>query len=86
MALRATYIRLPLYGAACLRHSSTAGGVKTETGPRARDMAPDFEDTREAYRSKSFSELLRHYAVFKLFTITPLVNNNKQVSTEYVNS
>ena len=47
----------------------------TETAPR-----PDFGDSREAYRSKSFSELLRHYIVFKVFTFKPLVDNNKTVS------
>lgn len=49
-------------------------------GPEATGSVPDFGDTREAYRSKSLSEMLRHYVVFKAFTFKPLVDNNKLVS------
>lgn len=40
----------------------------------------DFSNTKEAYRSKSFYELLRHYFVFKALSYQRLVDNNKTVS------
>lgn len=72
------YVRttaLPLRSAVCGRHSSSAAGKKD-----GRPCTPKFGDTREAYRSKSFSELLRHYVVFKAFSFRYLVDNNKRVS------
>ena len=40
----------------------------------------DFENTKEAYRSKSNVELLRSLLVFKLCTFDILVDKNKEVS------
>lgn len=45
-------------------------------------VVPEFGNTREAYRSKSFFELLRQYVVFKAFTYQYLVDNNKSVSVQ----
>lgn len=39
----------------------------------------DFGNTKEAYRSKKFSELLRHYLVLQVFSFKYLVDNNKTV-------
>ena len=74
-----------------LRHSSTnsvrdekAKGAShvwpSEQAAGTTDLVPGFGDTKEAYRSKSFLELLRHYVVFKSFTFNYLVDNNKAVS------
>lgn len=74
-----------------LRHSSSSGNSEITGASRVwpsyqhTRAAPDhpvpsFGDTKEAYRSKTFSELLRHYAVFKTFTFKYLVDNNKSVS------
>lgn len=66
---------------AVLKHnSSTASDSKPGSRAEPSLVVPDFGDTREAYRSKSFSELLRHYVVFKAFTFKSLVHNNKSVS------
>lgn len=79
MAVRAAIRRGNHIGAAlsrpvCARHShGAAGGSDGESHL-------DFGNTKEAYRSKSFSELLRHYVVFKAFTFKSLVDNNKAVS------
>ena len=74
-----------------LRHSSAnsirdekAKGAShvwpSEQAAGATDLVPGFGDTKEAYRSKSFLELLRHYVVFKSFTFNYVVDNNKAVS------
>ncbi len=61
--------------------TSTTSLADTPTTARDGQKRPlDFNDTREAYRSKSHFELLRHYAVFKLFSYQTLVDNNKLVS------
>lgn len=39
----------------------------------------DFSNTVEAFRSKSMTELLRHYFVFKSFTFNTLVDNSQKV-------
>ena len=40
----------------------------------------DFGNTKEAYKSKTFYELLRHYVVFKALSYQRLVDRNKEVS------
>ena len=40
----------------------------------------DFSNTREAYRSKTFGELFRHYLVYKVFSYTSVVENSQRVS------
>ena len=58
-----------------LRHISTAKQDKTTS----EHEQLDFGNTKEAYRSKTFSELLRNYVVFKIFSFKILVDNNKTV-------
>ena len=76
---------LPRSDAQCRRHSSTGMGEgrgETPGSDAAGSPTPNFEDIREAYRSKSFSELLRQYVVFKAFTFKILVDKNKAVSSK----
>ena len=40
----------------------------------------DFSNTREAYRSKTLGELLRHYLVYQVFSYTSVVENSQRVS------
>ena len=61
----------------CLHTSAGSAGKERAKSEQA---TLDFEDTRAAYRSMSFSELFRHYVVFKTFTYKSLVDNNKAVS------
>lgn len=39
----------------------------------------DFSDTEKVYRFKSFGELVRHYLVFKLFSVDNLVKNSDKL-------
>ena len=39
----------------------------------------DFENTAEAYRSKTTQELLRHFVVFSTFTFAGIVNRSHKV-------
>lgn len=72
-------VRAALSVSRYVRHScSTAGEGDNPRG--TKPGALDFGDTREAYRSRSFSELFRHYVVFKAFTFEYLVDHNKGVS------
>ncbi len=40
----------------------------------------DFTDTKKAYHLKSFSELLRHYLLYKIFGFKSLVRHSNKVS------
>ncbi|KAK2819150.1 hypothetical protein Q5P01_024711 [Channa striata] len=55
--------------------SQTTQGPKT----RVNKIHIDFENTREAYKSKGNVELLRSLLVFKLCTIDVLVDKNKEL-------
>jgi hypothetical protein len=70
-----------------LPYSTSGGGNGSQGGAGGSEESGrttlNFEDTREAYRSMSFSELFRHYVVFKAFTYKSLVDNNKSVSLRY---
>lgn len=44
----------------------------------------DFEQTREAYKSRDSLELLRSLVVFKLCSYDFLVDKNKEVMTRYL--
>lgn len=44
------------------------------------NISIDFENTQEAYKSKSTLELMRSLLVFKLCTVDFLVDKNKEVS------
>lgn len=43
----------------------------------------DFTNTKEAFKTKSFSDLLRQFLVYNVFTIDALVNNSDKVSLVY---
>ena len=61
--------------------ATTPAATPASTTATSQDREQlDFGNTREAYKSKTFLELLRHYAVFKLFSYQVLVENNEQVS------
>nr|XP_054587022.1 proline dehydrogenase 1, mitochondrial [Nothobranchius furzeri] len=55
------------------------GGDRTCSPPSANKTSVDFERTREAYRSKASSELLRSLLVFKLCSYDFLVDNNMEI-------
>jgi len=83
MAVRLRSVAQPTSRALCWRCRSS---LTADEGERRRatlsqpDTPLDFGDTKEAFRSKSFSELFRQYVVFKAFTFKFLVDNNKTVS------
>lgn len=56
--------------------SQTTKGTNTQLNK----IHIDFDNTREAYKSKGNMELLRSLLVFKLCTIDVLVEKNKEVS------
>jgi len=66
------------------RTTSSAAPTAAARTEAVEELQLDFGNTQEAYRSKTFVELLRHYAVFKIFSYQLLVDNNKLVSY-YVN-
>ena len=47
---------------------------------KSTDQMVDFSNTEKAYHFKSFGELLRHYLVYKLFSVDILVRNSNRVS------
>lgn len=60
--------------------SRTGGGQRGGTAAAAaNEISVDFEQTREAYRSKDSLELLRSLVVFKLCSYDFLVDKNKEV-------
>ena len=44
----------------------------------------DFSNTREAYRSKTFGELLRHYLVYKVFAYKLVVESSQRVRQPFI--
>ena len=68
------------YQSANAGKSTSAAAPMATTTEAEKERQLDFSNTREAYRSKTFLELLRHYAVFKVFSYQLLVDNNKLVS------
>ena len=46
----------------------------------ARDMVLDFDDPKQAFKSKTTWEIVRALAVFKICSIDLIVKNNKMVS------
>lgn len=54
-------------------------GVTHSTGAAANELSVDFDQTREAYKSKDSIELLRSLVVFKLCSYDFLVEKNKEV-------
>lgn len=59
------------------RHDST-------TTTAANEISVDFDQTREAYKSKDSLELLRSLVVFKLCSYDFLVDKNKEVMRCYL--
>ncbi len=55
------------------------GGLRWRSVQRATHTKVDFTDTQKAYGLKSFSELLRHYVVYKLFSVTSIVRHSDKV-------
>ncbi|XP_070760069.1 proline dehydrogenase 1, mitochondrial [Enoplosus armatus] len=54
-------------------------GTTTTTSTTANEISVDFDQTREAYKSKESLELLRSLVVFKLCTYDFLVDKNKEI-------
>lgn len=61
-------------------------GVRRLLSNVSRNSSLDFSNTKEAYRSKSFAQLLRHYLVYKVFAYTSVVENSQRVSERVVYS
>ncbi|XP_041856581.1 proline dehydrogenase 1, mitochondrial [Melanotaenia boesemani] len=62
------------------RPSQIPGGARTDgTVSAANNMSVDFEQTREAYKSKDSLELLRSLVVFKLCSYDFLVDKNQEI-------
>ena len=61
-------------------YSETVSIMKVST--RLLRGGLDFSNTREAYRSKTFRELLRHFLVYKVFSYTPVVENSQKVNSQ----
>lgn len=56
----------------------------TAAAAAANEISVDFEQTREAYKSKDSLELLRSLVVFKLCSYDFLVDKNKEVMRRYL--
>ena len=63
---------------ALAHHGDTGRWLSTGADPANR---PDFSDTSVAYKTKTTSELLRAFFVFKLFQYDTIVTNSNKVST-----
>ena len=69
----------------CLRyHARAYGSAQDESADKdgeRKGASPklDFSNTKEAFRSKRFSELLRHYLVYRSFSFNRLVDNSQMV-------
>lgn len=59
-------------------------GEGTAAAAAANEISVDFEQTREAYKSKDSLELLRSLVVFKLCSYDFLVDTNKEVMRRYL--
>ncbi|CAN9512938.1 unnamed protein product [Ophioblennius macclurei] len=90
--LRSTTSASPATAAAASRTDGRGGGGRGAWGASGRRTQPhghpggtaneisvDFEQTREAYRSKDSLELLRSLVVFKLCSYDFLVDRNKEI-------
>lgn len=58
--------------------------TKNVPNAQAKSIHIDFDNTQEAYKSKKNIELLRSLLVFKLCTFDVLVERNKEVSLEVI--
>lgn len=78
------------------RNVQALHSTKTNTNEEASDsrqhvsfsnkISIDFEQTKEAYKSKDTLELLRSLVVFKLCSYDILVDNNKEVCDVFFNA
>lgn len=59
-------------------------GTTTTTTAAANEISVDFDQTREAFKSKDSLELLRSLVVFKLCSYDFLVDKNKEVMRCYL--
>ena len=73
-----TIHRAALLQRVTLAHGNT--GRWLSTGADLADSRPDFSDTSVAYKTKTTSELLRAFLVFKLFQYDTIVTNSYKVS------
>lgn len=64
---------------AVLHHKALAHFSGVEHAQAGKEIRVDFEQTKEAYKSKDTSELLRGLLVFKLCSYDFLVDKNKEV-------
>lgn len=62
---------------------STKTNTQEEHVSFSNNISIDFEQTKEAYKSKDTLELLRSLVVFKLCTYDILVDKNKEVSNVF---
>lgn len=62
-----------------VRACSSTSNANTKKGEGQEHIPLDFSNTKEAYQSKSFREVLRHYVVFKSLSYDRLVDNSEKV-------
>lgn len=68
----------------CPGQPGRGGRSGTTTTAAANEISVDFDQTREAFKSKDSLELLRSLVVFKLCSYDFLVDKNKEVMRCYL--
>lgn len=62
-----------------VRACSSTSNANTKKREGQEHIPLDFSNTKEAYQSKSFREVLRHYVVFKSLSYDRLVDSSEKV-------
>ena len=69
--------------ALCLPRRCWSSSSSSSSEPaRLRRVSVDFSNTKDAFRSKTFSDMLRHYVVYKAFSYDSLVDNAHKVKIQ----